>query len=324
MFIPQFLYWHYLSGSYMFYSYPGESFLFWKNPMLTEVWFAPLNGLFLYNPLVLFMVAGIVFMVCRRMPNGWFLAMFFLLNSYLIASWHAWYFGGSYGCRPFVEYYALFALAFAFLLSQVVHARNLFVRSGLILVMLLCSLYNLKIIYNPLWNTSSTWAWDDFRNYLDREDIIHFRKDSYTHINDFENISFDPSVNQTRINVHSPTKACHIFPTFLFNCNYARALGHSLDRKVTRITVSCFIDPFMSDSSGAGMVCSVENSKRELLLYKWYPFNRYGTKQFRWTEISASIDLPFWMNDDNNIFRFYILNEKRTHFLVDDIVVKFK
>ena len=324
VFIPQFIYWHYLSGSFLYYSYQTETFLFWKCPMIIPVWFAPLNGLFIYNPLVVFMVAGIILMAWQRILNAWFLSFFFLLISYMIGSWHIWYFGGSFGCRPFVEFYALFSLAFAYLLVAILKIRNLFIRCSIIFLMLLCTIYTQQMIYHSRWNTSSYWAWDDFRDYLDSKNILHFRKNSYTYINDFGNISFDPSVNDTRINVHSPTKACLLSPEYEIACDYVHGLGRFLDKRVEKITASCWVDPFVFDNCDAYMVCSIEHQKAGIVLSRTIPFNSFGTKRGHWTKIFTEIPVPFWVNNPEYSFRFYIRNVHKRHILLDDIKITFK
>jgi hypothetical protein len=324
IFVPQFIYWYYLSGKFLYFSYPGEGFFYWKNPMIFEVWFAQLNGLFVYNPLVFFMVAGIVYMIVKKIPNGWFLLFFFLLNSYVIGSWHAWFFGGSFGSRPFAEFFALFALSLAYFLSMIFSLKNLFLRSILLLLLFFCTLYNQRMIYNPRWNTSSTWAWDDFRDYLHKNNILHFEKSSYLHIEDYENISFDQTVGQTLYNMHSPTKACIVLRNYEFACHYEHPLGRFLDHDITRISVHCWVDPFLRDNCGALLVCLVENEKHKSFLYKAVPVDKPGSRSCRWGEVSTEIALEPWMNDSGYKFRCYLWNPRKTTFLVDDFEVRFE
>jgi hypothetical protein len=324
VFIPQFMYWHYLSGSYVYYSYHNESFLYWKSPMIFPVWFAQLNGLFIYSPIVVFMVVGIILMAWRRITNAWFMAFFFLLNTYVIGSWHIWFFGGSFGCRPFVEFYALFAMAFAYSLVAILKIRNLFMRSLLILIMLLFTLFTQKMIHTTRWNTSSCWAWDDFRDYLDSENILHFRKDSFTYINDFGNISFDPTVFPTKESVHSPTQACKLYPDYEFACSYVHGFEHFLDKPVEKITASCWVNPFTCDSCDAIMVCIIEHKKAGIILYRNIPINRFGTKKGKWTKISTEIPVPRWVNDPEYKFHFYIWNAHRREIIIDDVRIIFE
>lgn len=324
VFLPQFIYWHYFSGSFIFYSYGQETFLLWNRPMFGAVWFAQLNGLFTYTPLFFFIMAGIVMMIIRKISNGWFLALMFFLISYVTASWHMWFFGGSYGARPFVEYYAFFVLAFAYILESILKLRNLFIRNMILLTMLLLVLFNQRIISVPRWNTASIWAWDDLRDFLSDNDVVHFEKRSYTYINDFENYGFHPSILKTRINVHSPTEACMLYPVYEFGCVYTHSMNRFLEKPVEKIEVSCMVDPFVSDSSDALMVCILEHQTIGKVYYRAVPFNSFKTRRGAWTKISTTIPIPAWINDPAYTFRFYIWNIRKKHLILDDIRIRFE
>ena len=127
--IPQMLYWHYLSGSYIYDSYPDEGFTNLKHPMILPLWFSPLNGFFLYTPMAIFFIAGITWMIVNKKPNGVYFALLFLFMSLVFASWVSWFFGGSFGMRPFVEFYTLFSLPFGYFSAWMLSRRNLFIRS---------------------------------------------------------------------------------------------------------------------------------------------------------------------------------------------------
>lgn len=324
VFTPQLFYWYYLTGKFIYFSYPGEGFYYWKNPMMFEVWFAQLNGLFIYNPVAIFMVAGMIMMMVRKIPNGLFLFVFFLLNTYIIGSWHAWFFGGSFGSRPFAEFFALFALAFGYALFEIFRIKNLFLRAVLILLVLISVLYNQRMIYNPWWNTYSTWAWNDFRDILDIKNVQHFDKGSYTYLQDFENISFDPSVQKTQMNYRSKTRACLVERSHEFACHYEHGLGPFLDHKVKRIKMECWIDPFLRDSCGALMVSMIVNENGEPFLYKTTPLDKHTAVSTQWHRVADEISVPEWLNDPGYRFVFYLWNRKKTDFIVDDIQIKFE
>ncbi|MCG3168044.1 MAG: hypothetical protein POELPBGB_03844 [Bacteroidia bacterium] len=116
--VPQLIYWYNLSGSLFHYSYGSEGFVNWNNPQLLKIWFSTNNGLFLYSPLLLLSVASCFYMISKKEKNGIWVMTIFFAASYLFASWHDWTFGCSFGSRPFVEYYPLFAIPVAFVLSN--------------------------------------------------------------------------------------------------------------------------------------------------------------------------------------------------------------
>src|ERR1035437_4875381 len=112
-------------------------------------------------------------MVRNKQANGIFIGCLFLFISYLFASWQCWFFGGSFGYRPFVEYYAVLAVPFAFFLGSLKRLKNLYIRSVIGLLILASVWYNQQLTITQEWNTSSTWAWDDYLRYLDNAGMYH-------------------------------------------------------------------------------------------------------------------------------------------------------
>lgn len=166
VFFPQLLYWKYLSGNWIFYSYVNESFVNWLNPKFLEVWFAPqLNGLFLYNPLYLIVVFGILLMVRSRTLNGIFIFFLFFILSYVIASWWDPGFGCSYGNRNFVEYSAIFTLPLGYFYQRIDKLQK-FKKVLILLFIVGLVWYNLKIIYSydGCFFGNYKWDWHSFFN----------------------------------------------------------------------------------------------------------------------------------------------------------------
>jgi hypothetical protein len=59
----------------------------------------------------------------RNREVFWPVLIFFLTNFYLLSSWAAWWQGGSFGMRYFVESYAVMAIPFGFFLQQVAEQK---------------------------------------------------------------------------------------------------------------------------------------------------------------------------------------------------------
>jgi len=324
VFLPQFVYWKYLSGSFFHYSYGSERFLYWKNPVILPLWFSPLNGLFLYNPLVLFFVAGFIWMIFRRKANGILLLLTFALVTWYSGSWHMWYFGGSFGSRPFVEYYAIFSLGFCSILAATWRVKNLFIRSLLILLMIAFSCYNLRLTYYNYWNNSSVWAWDDFKNRLDKAGILYFSRDSYTYINDFENKSDQPALEITNARSHSRNLSGLVDSRYQYCRILNRNMSGVLDHDLGRITVSLWVSPVWPDSTNAFLVASIEDEKYHPWNYKIVPVNHFRTKSGTWSEVALSFTVPPWLNDPSYWLKIYLWNVDRKTFYIDDIRVKFE
>jgi hypothetical protein len=324
VFLPQLLYWQYVWGSFLHYSYGGEGFVNWKNPVILPLLFSPFNGLFLYNPMVLFFITGATWMVVRRKPNGILMLLTFALVSYISGSWHMWFFGGSYGARPFVEYYALLSLGFGFILHGMMQLKNHFARSLAIFLMLLFSYYNLRLIYNNSWYTGSTWSWDDYKSRLNQAGILHFSKNTYTYVNDFENISFEPALVQTNIRCHSRTKSAILDSRYPF-CNiYNQDITQILDHAPGLISASLWVSPVTSDSTNAVLIASIEDENHQIWFYKKMLLNQFHTKAGEWSQVTLSFAVPLWLNNPGYRVKIYLWNIHRKTFFVDDIRIKFE
>lgn len=111
--IPQFIYWKIMTGKWITYSYEGESFLYWKNPKILAVLFDTQNGLFLYSPILLLMFVGQIIGRKDYRTNLAGTLLTFISITWVFGSWWAWWFGGAFGHRCYIEYIPLFAFPFA-------------------------------------------------------------------------------------------------------------------------------------------------------------------------------------------------------------------
>jgi len=324
VFLPQFIYWHYLTGHFLYYSYPGEGFINWNQPQIIPVWFSPLNGFFIYTPLAILFIAGIVVMILKRVTNGIFIGLLFLLISYVFASWHVWYFGGSFGYRPFVEYYAILAIPFGYVLSGLKTLKNLYLRSLLVLFIIISSYYNLRLTYNQEWNPFSTWSWDDFLIHLDNAGVYRFNNNNYTYKLDFENSSnIEPQYPQQNC-VHSPTRAGHISRGFPINAVYWRKLDGILNAPVRRVKASLWVNAGNNLKTNSFFVCKIQDWKGNLSYFKTFKMDDIIKSPHKWYKITALINIPDRIDQSNFIY-FYAWNPRGTpEIYIDDLELKFE
>jgi hypothetical protein len=118
-YLPQILYWRYSAGRWLYWSYQGYGFSFYKNPKLFEVLFGVNKGLFFWFPVLLLASAGFFFM--RNETRKFLLpsVLYLLLHTYLVSSWATWWYGWTFGHRGFVESQPMFALGLASFLAWV-------------------------------------------------------------------------------------------------------------------------------------------------------------------------------------------------------------
>lgn len=118
-FLPQFIYWKYLSGNWIYYSYQNETFTYWKSPQFARLLFSPNNGLLPYNPIYIFIVYALLAMCFTKAKNGFNILLCLCALTYFSASWHDVEFGCGYSARNYSEYTALFALPLGWLFQQI-------------------------------------------------------------------------------------------------------------------------------------------------------------------------------------------------------------
>ncbi|MCB9232055.1 MAG: hypothetical protein H6581_10350 [Bacteroidia bacterium] len=107
--LPQLFYWKYMTGSWLYYSYRDQGF-FWTDPRVVEVMFSWRKGWLLYTPVMILSLIGIWFL--RKEAKSYLLAVVAILLTgiYVISSWWCWWYGGSFGMRPMIDYYGLLGI----------------------------------------------------------------------------------------------------------------------------------------------------------------------------------------------------------------------
>lgn len=108
--IPQMLYWKYITGSYIYYSYLGQSFN-WTHPEIIKGLFSMGNGWLPYAPVMIFAVAGLFLYKSFRV---WLMPILVILPVYIyiIYSWYCYNYINGFGSRPMIHMYPLLAIPF--------------------------------------------------------------------------------------------------------------------------------------------------------------------------------------------------------------------
>jgi hypothetical protein len=110
--MPQLAIYYAATGRPIVSSYGALGFDF-ANPRLYGVLFSVQKGLFFWSPVLLLACGGLAWLWRSGHPARVFVAggtAFLLLNTYLVASWWDWQFGGSFGHRGFTDSLPVFAI----------------------------------------------------------------------------------------------------------------------------------------------------------------------------------------------------------------------
>lgn len=110
--LPQLAIYKAATGHWIVNAYSDGTFHF-ASPHLAGVLFSVQKGLFFWSPVLMLSVFG--FFVAHGRERNLLVATVFVLavDIYLIASWHVWWFGGSYGHRGFTDSFGLMAIFLA-------------------------------------------------------------------------------------------------------------------------------------------------------------------------------------------------------------------
>ncbi len=158
--VPQLIYWKYLTGQWLYYSYGSEQRFFFNNPHIFNVLFSFRNGWFIYSPIMLVAVLGLIIMALE-FRKGYFLPvmLYFALNVYLVSSWWCWWYGGSFGARSFIDSYAVYALPLGFVFQKSFSLKKIYriiLLTFFALLIILCQFLTYKYRYGSIHYDSMT------------------------------------------------------------------------------------------------------------------------------------------------------------------------
>jgi hypothetical protein len=157
--IPQLMYWKYLSGHWLLYSYEKEGFIYWSDPKIFSVLFSPQNGFFLYAPLMLLSLVGLIMCLRKKTLSSIAVLLIFLATDYICGSWWYWNFGGAYGFRPYIDFLGVLALPLAYFVASTERWHKAAqIALGAVVVFLLFLSIRLQVIYDYPWE-GAHWGW---------------------------------------------------------------------------------------------------------------------------------------------------------------------
>jgi hypothetical protein len=111
--LPQLIYWKIVTGTFV---YDVGSKWFFLNP-----WFRVLvgweKGWFIYTPITIFFVLGMLFMKGRPFQKS--VLAFCAVTIWIVIAWEDWHYGASFSTRALVQSYPVFALPLAALVNRV-------------------------------------------------------------------------------------------------------------------------------------------------------------------------------------------------------------
>jgi 4-amino-4-deoxy-L-arabinose transferase-like glycosyltransferase len=122
--VPQLLYWKMQTGHFIFNSYMNAGKFFFLKPHIIDGLFSYRKGWFVYTPVMVLAIAGIIWMR-KKTPLLFFpVILFIIVNIYIVYSWWCWWYGGSYGSRPMIDMYGVMAIPLAVFIDRVWNSKK--------------------------------------------------------------------------------------------------------------------------------------------------------------------------------------------------------
>ena len=322
--LPQLLYWNYLHGTFISYTYGDEGFTNWNNPYILEVWFSPVNGLFSYTPMILLMLAGMVLMIVKQRMNGWLTLGLFLIVSYICAAWQIWYFGCSFGQRSFVEYFAIFSIPLGFLIQWAIERKGYLMKVIMVLLLIFFSWFNIRLTYAyEKCFFGATWDWANYHRQLEKAGIPFTGSSEVSYVNDFENMALNGGTAVTSKFSRRGMWSAVFDKNHEFGCRAQKRMwDFPQDQLPEKVKVSGWVYYLDTVSSGVQLVFSVER-ENESLKWESIDLNALIEEEDRWQEFSASFIIPKELFGDTQLL-FYIWNPGKKSIFVDDLVVRYE
>ncbi|MCI4649090.1 hypothetical protein [Phaeodactylibacter sp.] len=165
VFVPQFLYWKYISGNWLIYSYGEEGFN-WLEPRVDMVLFHIKNGWLLFSPMAGLAIIGCLVGMWKNRCNIAPIFLIWLLLLYITSCWWCWWFGGAFGHRQFVEFYVLLAIPYAWLFTQVLESKVLALKIFLVVLWLLLGYYGYMLAVHFRGPHYEWWSWKEVVEYM--------------------------------------------------------------------------------------------------------------------------------------------------------------
>jgi len=125
----QMCYWKYTSDHWIFDSYDNQVFDF-KHPSFYKGLFSYRKGWFLYTPIALVMLCGLIPLYRNHQKIFTATIIYLLLQIYIVFSWKIWHYDGCFSCRPMVETVAVLAIPAAALIEWIQDQKMRFVKLG--------------------------------------------------------------------------------------------------------------------------------------------------------------------------------------------------
>jgi hypothetical protein len=320
------------TGAPLVWSYGKEGFNF-TSPEIFKVLFSYRKGLFVYSPVLLLAILGMMVGLSKGRRGFMGLMVFLMLVTWVISSWWMWYYGGSFGQRAFIEYLPFFAIGLAFVLENgwgFIRPWFFYIVSILFIAIQLIQTYQYKNNILPFDNLSKTKYWNLFLR--TGEDLAWYYpgyegEDSYEGTDslliyhDMETELGWGNENQfSTEDSHQGIRASKMRSTDQYGITYRKKISE-INVETNVVRVSSWIKT-KSRTTDLVFVCSVEDESGNGYFWKKYPVRPQlvGSNEWSWVTCLFKCGVP---QDSTDKFVIYPMKSDETTVYVDDLEISF-
>ncbi|HMM10891.1 MAG TPA: hypothetical protein PKE03_02200 [Bacteroidales bacterium] len=337
----QLVYNFHLTGSLFLWSYQNEGFNF-ASPAFMQFLFSFRKGFFVYTPIMLFMLAGLMLIWQESKWMASSFLIFFLVLVYILSSWWNWFYGDSFGMRPMVDFYALFAIPFSYSIRFVFQKKLLkFVFIPVLILLMALNLfqtwqYKAGIIHPDAMNAEKYrhvfLRWDDaYKNvfggnpepiYSDNlgETIAHFINTMEHSRNPWTSNGIQPSEEAYSGNQLAQMNQSNIYsPTLVLQQDDFVPTPGDVYVKVNLQ----YRENEPDAAQDALLVYAVSDQSQQVNFYKTFRIKQMPDSiTDTWRVFQTGFRVPPWDETASEI-KVYIWNKERKRFQLDDFEVQF-
>ncbi len=333
--------WYLQCGEWIVWSYSGEGFYF-GNPQLLKVLVSYQKGFFIYTPMALLSLIGLLVLYKRNRFQFFFLSVFFILLIWLVSAWWNWYYGDSFGQRVFIDFYSLGAFLMAVLISW---GRKKIFRYFIFLIAMFFLFLNLfqnwqysrGIIHPYAMNKEKYWhvflrGEEKYRNIFGGGiDIPPYGTDMNKPVKEWFNNFEQPEtswITSGRKNVGNTAFSGNYVSVLDSNQRYSSALLLSGDstlygKKNLYATVIFYLYEInQRDAEKASLVVSLSDKNDSLYFWNNSRINEMPVEKYAyWRKALFGFVLPVIKNEDDKL-KIFVWNKGEGKIFIDDFEVK--
>ncbi|TSA30655.1 MAG: hypothetical protein D4R67_00060 [Bacteroidetes bacterium] len=338
----QLIYWKIHAGKFVYYSYEEGETLKFLAPYIMFVLFSWKKGWLIYAPMMVFPLAGFIFLFRQKREIFWATFLFFAVNLLIISSWTTWWYGGSLGQRSLMQSYAVMVLPFGACIAWLLK-RRWWVKGSFAVIALFFIWLNLFQTWQYM-----TWIIDPSRmtrkyymsifgktsvpegahRYLEQaenfdREVLDDGKEYEIRSLAFFNFEWDGADQDVHITSDAAKSGIHALrmdSTIEFSPGMKMAYSQVAPRDGSWIRFRVSIFPLAGmNETPANLVMTMSNKKGNYK-YKTIALEDEDLVPGAWNEVTMDYELPY-VQDPDDLIAVYIWNRGKETFYTDDIKI---